>query len=167
MNAMDILKYGHLTVLHTLEGVEEQHWTTPNVCGWWSTKDIIAHLASFEHMLVEILSGLLGDNGPTPYLAQMLEDPERFNEVHVGTRQRLTPTEALAEYVETQTTTMALAGQIPTEMFRQNGALPWYGAEYDLDDFICYTYYGHKREHTAQINVFKDMLGAMTSRAAV
>ena len=166
MNAMDILKYGHLTVLHTLEGVDEQHWNTPNVCGWWSTKDIIAHLASFEHMLVEIVSGLLGDNGPTPYLALMVEDPERFNEVHVGARRQLTPAEALAEYVETQTTTMALAGQIPAEMFRQTGALPWYGAEYDLDDFICYTYYGHKREHTAQINVFKDTLRTMTSRGA-
>ena len=166
MNANDVLKYGHLTVLHTLEEVDEQHWTAPNVCGWWSTKDIIAHLASFEHALVEILSGLLGDGGPTPYLELMVEDPRRFNDVHVGTRQQLTPAEALAEYVEAQTRTMALAGQIPAEMFRQTGALPWYGAEYDLDDFICYTFYGHKREHTAQINVFKDTLHATTSRGA-
>jgi hypothetical protein len=41
---------------------------------------------------------------------------------------------------------------------RQNGALPWYGAEYDLEDFIAYSFYGHKREHTAQINVFRDAL---------
>ena len=109
MNANDVLKYGHLTVLHTLEEVDEQYWTTPNVCGWWSTKDIIAHLASFEHALVEILSGLLGDGGPTPYLELMAEDPRRFNEVHVGTRQQLTPAEALAQYVEAQTETMALA----------------------------------------------------------
>lgn len=163
MNVSDVLKYGHLTVLHTLEGVDEQHWTTPNVCGWWSTKDIIAHLTSFEHMLVEVLSSLLGDNGPTPYLALMVEDPERFNEVHVGARQQLTPAEELAEYVDTQTKTMALAGQIPPEIFRQTGGLPWYGAEYDLDDFICYTFYGHKREHSAQINVFKDTLSALTS----
>ena len=164
MNAIDILKYGHLTVLQTLKEVDEQHWATPNVCGWWSTKDIIAHLASFEHMLVEVLSSLLGANGPTPYLALMAEDPERFNQVHVGARQQLTPAEALAEYVDTQTRTMALAGQIPAEMFRQAGALPWYGANYDPDDFICYTYYGHKREHAAQINVFKDTLSALTSK---
>ena len=166
MNAIDVLKYGHLTVLHTLDEIDVQYWSAPNVCGWWSTKDIIAHLTSFEHMLVEILSGLLGDSGPTPYLALMAEDPERFNKVHVSARQQLTPAEALAEYVDTHTRTMALAGQISTEMFRQAGALPWYGEGYDLDDFICYTFYGHKREHTAQINVFKDTLSALTFSGA-
>ena len=48
--------------------------------------------------------------------------------------------------------------RIPPDTWRQNGTLPWYGAEYSLDDFIVYTFYGHKREHTAQINVFKDTL---------
>jgi proline iminopeptidase len=28
--------------------------------------------------------------------------------------------------------------------------------EYALDDFIVYNYYGHKREHSAQIAVFRD-----------
>jgi hypothetical protein len=27
-----------------------------------------------------------------------------------------------------------------------------------LDDFIVYTYYGHKREHAAQIAAFRDRL---------
>jgi hypothetical protein len=30
--------------------------------------------------------------------------------------------------------------------------------EYALDDFIVYQYYGHKREHCAQIAVFRDKL---------
>jgi hypothetical protein len=30
--------------------------------------------------------------------------------------------------------------------------------EYSLDDYIVYSSYGHKREHGAQINVFKDTL---------
>jgi hypothetical protein len=40
------------------------------------------------------------------------------------------------------------------------GTLPWYGPEYALDDFIVYSYYGHKREHSAQINVFRDQLAS-------
>ena len=48
--------------------------------------------------------------------------------------------------------------KIPVEVLRRPGTLPWYGAQYALDDFIVYQYYGHKREHTAQINVFKDLL---------
>jgi hypothetical protein len=45
----------------------------------------------------------------------------------------------LAGYNDTYAHALALAAQIPAETFRQAGALPWYGAEYDLDDFITYT----------------------------
>ncbi len=47
MNAVDILKYGHLTVIQTIDGFPESAWDTPGACGTWSVKDIIAHLASY------------------------------------------------------------------------------------------------------------------------
>ncbi|MFO7664109.1 MAG: hypothetical protein R6X18_16150 [Chloroflexota bacterium] len=34
------------------------------------------------------------------------------------------------------------------------GFFPHCGAEYDLEDFIAYSFYSHKREHCAQIAVF-------------
>jgi hypothetical protein len=52
MNALDVLKYGNLTVLRTIEGLPHSEWDTPDVCGVWSVKEIIAHLASFEDILV-------------------------------------------------------------------------------------------------------------------
>jgi hypothetical protein len=158
MNTIDILKYGHQTVLDTLSTVPESEWETAGVCGVWSVKEIIAHLASYEHMLVEVLGGFL-EGGPTPYLAKMGElGPEGFNDDEVALRRDNSIAEVVTEYKETHAQTMALAAQIPSETFRQNGALPWYGAEYDLDDFIVYTFYGHKREHCAQIAVFVDQL---------
>jgi hypothetical protein len=51
---------------------------------------------------------------------------------------------------------MGLITGISAEMRQRPGTLPWYGMEYALDDFIVYQYYGHKREHMAQVNVFKD-----------
>ncbi len=156
MNAADILKYGHLTVLKTVEDLPQDAWSTGGVCGVWSTRDIIAHLASFEHVLVEILTSFL-DGGDTPYLKAYTAGPE-FNDVEVNKRQHLTGVQVLAEYNDTQGETMTLAARIPVETWRHNGTLPWYGAEYSLDDFIVYSFYGHKREHTAQINVFKDTL---------
>lgn len=158
MNTIDILKYGHQTVLRTLEGLPKTEWKTPGVCGTWSVKDIIAHLASYEHLLVDVLSTFL-DGGPTPYLEKMgTLGPLGFNDAEVASRQDKTIDDVLAEYNNTHTQTMALAGRIPPETYRQNGTLPWYGPEYDLDDFIVYTFYGHKREHCAQIAVFWDGL---------
>ena len=55
---------------------------------------------------------------------------------------------------------MQLAAQNTPETFRANGSIPWYGAEYCLDDYIVYTNYAHKREHCGQIDVFGDRFRA-------
>lgn len=157
MNTLDILKYGQLTVLSTLKDFPKGELSTPGACAVWSVKDIIGHLASYEQALVEVLSGFL-EGGPTPTLEKMGAGLQQFNDYEVALRQGRTMAEVLAEFNNTHAQVMALAPRIPTETYRQNGALPWYGSEYDLDDFIVYTYYGHKREHSAQIAAFRDRL---------
>ena len=156
MNAVDVLRYGHGTVLATLEGVPSAEWTTPGVCGVWSVKDIVAHLASYEVALVDVLTSLT-KGGPTPTLDRFKEG-RVFNDAEVAARQGLTAEEVLDGYEGAHEQTMALIAEIPEATRRQPGTLPWYGAEYALDDFIVYAFYGHKREHSAQIDVFKDKL---------
>ena len=157
MNAVDILKYGQQTVLQTLEGFPASAVETPGACGVWSVKDIIAHLASYEQVLVDVLSTFTGKH-PTPYLDKFTRPGGQFNDTEVGARKVRTMSEVLAELNDTHAQVMSLAAQIPPESFRHNGTLPWYGMEYALDDFIVYTFYGHKREHSAQIAAFGDPL---------
>jgi uncharacterized damage-inducible protein DinB len=157
MNAADILKYGHRTVLQTIADLSADAWETPGACGVWSCKDIIAHLASFEHVLVDILATFLGGD-PTPSLDQFRDPNSDFNDAQVALRQRTTVGALVAEYSATCAQTMELIGRIPEETLRESGTLPWYGAEYALDDLIVYMYYGHKREHAAQIAAFRDRL---------
>jgi hypothetical protein len=157
MHAADILKYGHQTVLHTIADLRADAWERPGACGIWSCKDIIAHLASFEHLLLDILATLLG-NDPTPSL-DLFRDPNGdFNDGQVALRKDNTVGEIVAEYSDICAQTMELIGRLPAETLRQSGTLPWYGAEYALDDLIVYMYYGHKREHAAQIAAFRDRL---------
>ena len=66
--------------------------------------------------------------------------------------------EVLAEFNDTHIQVMLLLVTIPAETLRQAGTLPWYGMEYALDDVLVYMYYGHKREHSAQIAAFGDRL---------
>jgi hypothetical protein len=157
MNASDILKYGHGTVLQTIDGLPESGWETPGACGVWSVKDIIAHLASYEYVLVDVLTTFVG-GGPTPYLNKFTEPGGSFNDSEVAARKDKTVSDVLGEYNDTHAQVMSLAARIPVETFRQTGTLPWYGMEYALDDFIVYTQYGHKREHSAQIAAFRDHL---------
>lgn len=155
MDAEAVLKYGHLWVLKHVEGLTDEMWEVPDVCGVWSSKQILAHLASFEHLLTEVLGQFL-DGGPTPTMDHFARSRERFNDEQVARRDGLSPAQVLAEYSETQARTMTQIARIPADTLRQPGTMPRYGDEYALDDFIVYTFYGHKREHMSQIAVFID-----------
>ncbi len=157
MNAVDILKYGHQTVLQATEGFPEGEWETAGACGVWSVKDIIAHLASYEEVLVDILSTFIGKH-PTPYLDRFTELGGQFNDIEVEKRKKRTVREVLDEFNDAYAQVTSLAVQIRPELFRETGTLPWYGMGYSLDDVIVYMYYGHKREHSAQIAAFRDRL---------
>ena len=129
------------------------------MCGVWSVKDIIAHLASFEVALVDVLRSLTGETS-TPMLQTFIETYPQFNDEQVELRRHNTADEVLAEYIDAYEQAAALLPEISPELRRQNGTLAWYGDQYDLDDFILYTFYGHKREHCAQISVFRDTLSS-------
>lgn len=163
MHADDVLKYGHATVMSTIKGLSEEHWDTPGVCGAWSVREIMAHLTSFEHVLVDVLNSLLDSETSTAVLDDFCHDPLRFNDEEVSKRRGQSPAATLAEYKDTQAQTMALLQRIAPERRRQTGLLAWYGAEYDLEDFLVYSFYGHKREHCAQIAAFRDTLKRMAA----
>jgi DinB family protein len=158
MNPADVLKYGHKTVLDTLKGITPEQMEIGNVCGVWSTRDIMAHLASYELYLDGVLGTFLGEP-PTPTLIQIGElGGQRFNDIQVEMRKKGPVQSVLDEYIAATERNLSRVPLISAEVWRQVGTLPWYGNEYALDDFIVYSFYGHKREHSAQISVFKDTL---------
>ncbi len=158
MNSDDILKYGHLTVLAALEGLPESDWEMDGVCGIWSVRQIVAHLASVEQLLAEILGTLLAP-GPTPVLDQYLAlGDDEFNARQVASRQSLSVAATQDEYVGHYEAVRQLWPSLPAPTRRRPGILAWYGEEYDLEDFLVYGYYGHKREHSAQIAVYRDRI---------
>jgi hypothetical protein len=159
MNADDVFRYGHLTVLGAVDGLPMTDWKTPGVCGVWSVKDVVAHLASYELATAEAFASLLGE-GPTPTLDNLLSQGEEFNTIQVARRGGQSGEDALTEYTRAAEQAAGLLARIPLDQRRQAGILPWYGADYDLEDLIAYMSYGHKREHSAQIAVFRDRLGA-------
>lgn len=160
MNASDIVMYGNRTLLRTLERVPQSDWEKPGVCGFWSVRQIVCHLASHELVLTEILGEFAEHNLGKANFNAFARDPLAFNDAEVEKRAHLSPAEALAEYEQAQAEVSRLVGLIPETTLRRVGTIPWYGAEYALDDLIVYSNYGHKREHSAQVAVFADTLGS-------
>jgi hypothetical protein len=150
MNATEVLHYGHLTLLSTLDTLPEDRASSAGVCGVWSAKDVVAHLASYELVLVSLLEAFVAGSQET-FESPMDAD---FNDAQVAQRQHLSMAEARAEYERAYRRVSELIIQIPHAQLREAGMLPWYGAEYDLEDFLVYSFYGHKREHSAQLAAF-------------
>lgn len=163
MHAKDVLYYGHMEVLRAVEGLPEEAWERPGAVGFFSVKDVVAHLASFEALLVEILRSLAPEvarpaAAPPPLTARFARDPEAFNIGEVFRRRAWTHEQVLAEYRQNHETARRLLEELPPDVLQRSGALAWYGPNYDLEDFLAYTYYGHKREHAAHIGLYKDRL---------
>jgi hypothetical protein len=118
----------------------------------------MAHLASFEQVLAELLTSLEDASASTPTLELFISNTPEFNNPQVALRKDHAPAQVLAEYQDWHQQVRELVRKLPAEKFKEVGILPWYGAEYDLEDFLIYTYYGHKREHSAQIALYKKRL---------
>jgi hypothetical protein len=159
MNAEDVIKYGHRTVMHTIQGLPEAEIDVGGVCGIWSVKDIMAHLTSHELVLLDVFNSFLGVT-ETPHFDAYGRLGFAFNDIEVDNRKDIAYSAIVREYEDAHAELSKAIARIPVETRRQAGTLPWYGAEYDLEDLIAYSNYGHKREHTAQINVYRDLLKA-------
>lgn len=158
MNATDVLRYGHLTLLGTIERASDDIVGAPGACGTWSIKDIVSHLASYEAVLVDIL-GTAIEPGPTSVLDRFRNPDADFNDLEVAGRASRSMDDVLAELNDTHARTLDQIAGIDPKTLRQPGTIAWYGPDYALDDLLVYMYYGHKREHSAQIESFRDRHG--------
>lgn len=158
MDGIAVLKYGHLTLMKAIENFPQTHMDVEGACGRWSVQDIIAHLLSYEHLLSDILTTTVDPSASTPTLDDMMQDYTGFNDNQVEFYHDHSTGALITMYTEQCARSIDLYQQIPTSLALRKGVLPWYGEEYDLEDFIVYTFYGHKREHSAQINAFRDVL---------
>ena len=154
MNTLNVLNQGHDAIVKAISGSINTEWHASDVNGEASAKDILAQMVAFEYVLVEILGSFL-DNCPTPTLDALLAGYDVFLERAVPHQTK--PLGALwAEYELAHARTITLLAQIPPEMRRQKGTLPWYGIEFALDDFIAYTFFGTKRKWSAQIRALRN-----------
>ena len=152
MNASELLEKGHMMVIQAVDGLPELQWDVPGVCGDWSVKDIIAHLASYEHVVLDVLNTFSGKE-PTPYVLRFISQTQEFDDAEVAARKYATAQQVIDEYQDTQVRTTPLLEQIPPERMQQPGTMPWYQQDLSLVDFIN-RMYEHTREHCDQIARF-------------
>ncbi|HLO34887.1 MAG TPA: DinB family protein [Candidatus Deferrimicrobium sp.] len=147
MNPGDILRYGQATIDELIDRMAPDDWARVAL-GVWTTKDLVGHLGAFEVRFAEVLCQFAGDEPATNLRAA---SPATFNDDQAAIRRDWTVEAIVAELRDAHARSMSYVGRIAPETWREVGTIPWYGPEYSLDDFLVYIEYGHKREHTPQL----------------
>jgi uncharacterized damage-inducible protein DinB len=154
MNIAALLEQSHMQVLQTVEDFPEDQWDTPGACGDWSVKDTIAHLTSYEHLLIDLLNALMNDT-PTPYLDKFVNSQrDEFNTSEVAARQYYPAQQVIDEYNETQLQSSDLLAKLPLEKMTLKGTIPW-REERTLADMVNILY-THTNDHCTQIKAFRE-----------
>ncbi|MDP3941526.1 MAG: DinB family protein [bacterium] len=157
MNAKAIIEYGNKSFLKALDGVSLEIVEKAGACGVWSIKDILAHITKYEELFIEVFQGQLDEGMTVPTLVRMGNDHGKFNELGIDEGKQKTFDELKELYLSRFEKAVELVTKITPFQLRKVGTIPWYGKEYALDDLIVYLNYGHKREHGAQIALFKEI----------
>ncbi len=154
MHAENILFYGHRSIMRAIRGIDETDQNKTGLCGIWSAKDVIAHLASYELIISEVLGKMNGLQA-TPTYDRFLAG--NFNDAEVEARKSQSYQQVLEEYKASRQIVSEEIKNIFLAKLRKKDSLEWFGRKIDLEDFIVFVGYGHKREHAAQFNAFKDL----------
>jgi hypothetical protein len=148
MNAVDVLMYGQRTVRSTIDRYRPEDWERIAL-GVWTAKDLLGHLGAFEVRFADVLATFVGAPAESDLMSA---DPRTFNDDQAAVRRDLTVDAVMAEFLGAHERVMGHARAISPETWREVGTIPWYGAEYSLEDLVVYQMYGHKREHDPQLS---------------
>lgn len=155
MNAVDVLMYGQRTVLATVARYRAEDWDRIAL-GVWTSKDLLGHLGAFEVRFADVLATFVD----APLASDLLTaDPTTFNDDQAAIRKDWPIEQVTQEFLDAHDRVMRHAEGITPERWREVGTIPWYGAEYSLDDLVVYQMYGHKREHDPQLKAVAEAAG--------
>jgi uncharacterized damage-inducible protein DinB len=153
MNVVEQLENAHLLVIQTLDNLPELEWDMPMSEGGWTVKDTVAHLTSYEHLLLDICHIALKDSSSTPYATQFAEQGANFNQTQVAAYSNHTAQQVIDEFEEVQAEVTGLLAQIPTEAIEKKGIIPA-RADRSLSNFVS-VLSEHIRRHCDEITAFR------------
>jgi hypothetical protein len=155
MNAIDVLTYGQKAILATIGRYRPDDWDRIAL-GVWTAKDLLGHLGAFEVRFADVLASFVG----VPAASDLMSaDPRTFNDDQAAIRKDWTIEQVTQEFLDANERVMTHAAAITPERWREVGTIPWYGAEYSLDDLLVYQMYAHKREHDPQLSAVLEAPG--------
>jgi hypothetical protein len=154
MQATEILENSHLFVIQAVDDLPEPMWDLPGVSGERTAKDVLAHLVSYELLLIDAFNTIHGEP-PSPYLLRWTASPEDFSSGAINARRYHTAQQVINEYQDVMLQSVAALAEIPAELIQKPGTLAWFSdGKASVADLIN-NVTGHVRQHCEEIIRFR------------
>lgn len=154
MHATEILENSHLYVIQTVDDLPEPMWDLPGVSGEWSAKDVLAHLISYELLLIDALNTIHGE-APSPYILRWKSSQADFSLDAIKARRYHTAQQVTSEYQDVMLQSTALLAELPAEEIQNPGTLLWLSdgkaSVADLINIVT----SHVQQHCEEIVQFR------------
>ena len=109
--------------------------------------------------ITEVLTGIAHAHGLEVEIDHVDGYPATINDDQAAIRADWTVDAVVTELRDAARRVTDRAGRVPDELWTRVGTIPWYGAQYAIDDLLVYQMYGHKREHGPQLEAVLDRPG--------
>lgn len=150
MRTLDLIEKGHQLVLSAVEGLSATDAEVPGACGRWSIREIVAHLASYEALAVEVLTHLDSESSGR-LVTGWLDDRAAFNHFQTNRLSDHSLDRLIASYSANYEVLVNEYLRIPDARLRRTRGLAWYGTHRPVYAFLVDIAYKHKRTHALQI----------------
>ncbi len=129
--------------------VPADHWTTPELAGHWSLKDLLAHLGWWEGWIVDLYAALL--RGEVPYARHLDQKAVDDLNAQVLARYRDLPlAEVRRQEEDAYQNLLSAVEKAPEADLFDRGRFAWLQGE-TLAEWIVNNSYGHYDEHLVDV----------------
>lgn len=150
-----ILHAGRKAFLALLPLMPPDEWITRPVCGVWTMKDLLGHLADWEKVAVDGMRQLAA--GQTPEFDVTIADFDAFNNPNAAARKGQPWEEVWADFQTTRDALLELLAQATAADLARSFAAPWGG---DIRGYQwLHIWPGHDMEHAVDVRAALQLAG--------
>ena len=149
------LKIARADFLDSLDGLTPDQMLIPGVAGYWSIKDIIAHLTAWQSELVTGLNHI--QNKRVPNIVK-IEDMQSWNEEQYHINVRRPFSDVFQDFEGVHRMLVKMVGDFNSKILFDNRRFSWMEGEplyYLIEDAAIY----HEKEHAEDIRRWREENG--------
>lgn len=134
------------TLVDAIQDLPDSVLNQKGLVGEWSIKNVLAHLNSWERVVVQALPERLATGVTPKILSESSADEDGWNAQQISSSEHLTPREQLAQFQQTRQQLLQLIRDIGEDGLQRQH--PWPSWQGTVAEYILAAIEEHEREHS-------------------